>query len=243
MNKPSITETMSLTITTIRRDPLILAPYVLFFIAIHLIAPWIADVPKTNPLTWSQQTWGFLATQWLAELVIKVTTIAIAIDTYAHLKSPIKGALTNITKRIITRFHKIFLSTLILAIPLSSILWINSQATPDSVQTSLLWIILAIALVPIGIMAELLPIIYLKENTSIWEGFTRVLRYMRHGFRSILILITLMMTLLMVTLILATLVSQIPLLGESILLPITQGIGYAIMYTLSLVLYELTTKP
>ena len=241
MFKPSLTQTISTTIATIRRDPLILTPYILFFITIHLLAPWIQDVPKTNPLTWSQTTWLLLATQWLAELLIKSTTIAIAIETYTHLASPMKGALSNITHILVTRFHKILISTIVLAIPLSSILWINSGVTPTSPQIGLVWIIIALALIPFGLMAELLPTIILKENTSILGGFKQVISYMRHAFRSILILITLMMTILMITLILSALVSTIPLLGESLLLPLIQGTGYAIMYTLNLVLYELTT--
>lgn len=241
--RPPISLLIKLTFQTIRRDPLVLAPYLIFFVLAELSTHWIAMPTSFNVSTWSTQTMGVFVLQWVVELFFKLTTVALAYSIFSYslsTKSDQKIRLKPVFSRVFSRFiPTIFWSSVVLGpIFLAAAFW-APVLIKQGYSEQMVFLVLGILVIPIGLIAEFLPTVLICDEGKMRFSLAATARFVWKNLGSIMIFMAVSVTTLMVSVILGSIFSLAPGGAGGLFSTLAQGLGYGIVYTLNPILFTL----
>jgi len=220
------------TITYIRNDWLIVAPFWVFFFGVQMVSV-TQDTILSPDGTLSYTRIAAYSAVWMAELWIKCVIMGIVMG------NGVRGAIAL----VMTRFMTIMMASILIIAPLAMLLGALVSSGSESMVFQLILFIVFIGIVfPALVGLQFLPIPYLNGPLPIGSGIRHVWDMIREHFSLILRYLMILILISMISLIFSAIFSQVPIIGKSILVVLVQGVIATLMtiFTLKAYLFILT---
>jgi hypothetical protein len=227
------------TLNIIRKDPIILTPYLFFFVIVQFIESYLKiDINAKfsfdiATLSWISFIWGF-------ELFTKALTIVFANDILDKGKIFLKANLALIAKR----FFALLLSMgLLTGLVLVTIKLFIFSADNSSLLSIALALLSSITVIIISMHLEFIPVILLLKNKNVINTVISTHRFIKNNLKNVLIIFGLIILTALISGFFRVALSNIPLLGKSIITSIINAVSLCFIYSLVVVFYKETVKP
>ena len=232
----SISQLLRLSIATIKRDPIILAPYLFFFVVTQLVMPFF-DLPTSFEFQkWTTSMTLVFLSQWIFELFFKLGTISLAKATFLSpthrisLKQALKSVLIHYIPTLI--WSALLLSPLVLAFIFGTPFLGQYGISPQ-----IFWFFLGVLLLPVGLCVEFLPTVLICGVGSWRSAAWTSLQFIKRNLRAVLIFMALSVTILMGSVLVASVLALAPGSIGVLLSNLAQGVGYGVIYTINPILF------
>jgi hypothetical protein len=227
-------ELLKKSISLIKREPLIMVPYVAFyFISQILETQFTADLTEMSSITFSMIQLFLL--RWGLELMVSILTVAFAAYTLKRtldIQKAVTGALH--------RFPSLILSSVLIVVPLALV--VLSAGMSFESMTMLQGLLLIIFLLPISIIIQFLPIsIYLSSESGI-KVLKDTILLLKNNFKKVVLFSLMVFSLTLFTLILGEIFIQVPVLGKAILGGVIFGCFSSCITVLTLCFFRSLTQ-
>jgi hypothetical protein len=233
----SLTGLLSLTWKIIRRDALVIVPYVALFLVADMAQTWI---PGISLDTFASADWRILAVTWASELSIKSLTLVLA---YNALQ-PKPQRVLALAKTFFTGLPKVFLTTGIFTVPMMVFfqLYPIQPLSKVNPQLTLIIFIGLLVIIPISFIIEFIPPAVFILNKGFFTAVSASFIFVKSNVRNILLLMLLALCTLILSLLMGALFKSIPYVGP-MLNTVMQGLGYGFLYTMQAIFVMMLSKP
>jgi len=216
----------------IRKDKIILAPYLIFAFLVSLIDQhWLPLFEKSLGL-YAYLT-RYLLTNWIVDLFFMGVTVSIAVSLYHNRKVVIGDSLAEIRRK----FFNLMLGTIVTVLPMAIVsyqMFSGYQATKSMNP----WVIgLALLLVPVSICLMFVPVLVIVKSLNWFQSIIQSFYFVKRHLKNVLFFVSLVLCINVLFLYLGAMMVAIPVVGKPVFYVACQGVGYSVIYILNVVFY------
>ena len=236
----SLKNLLKKTFLIIKKDKLILVPYLVFFLSAQILHELFSQIGVPLNLAPSPLLLGF---SWVAEMVFKSVTLIMAGTLYAQHCFSLK----EVIKTSVKKFPALMISTGIFVIPIIIITQYVYQDIPNELSFALVGLfILAVFLIPLSLVLEFIPMPLLLGYQSMGKSIQSAFILVKIRFKHVIIVTSTTLCIVLLTSIISILVAPAGLEAEIspelhalgyCVEAIIQGVGYCFIYTMLAVFY------
>ena len=225
------------TIRVIRTDKIVLVPYIIFAFMVSLLTPYFNLDLLVKSMSMNQFIAQFFLIHWAFDIVFMALTMTLAEQLVSQGSANVKSALGQVLARYVSLCFVTAFTVLPIAI-LTFTLGTPTEASPFTWwQFSLL-----IALIPYTVSQLLAPAYTLVSKQN---GLTPIINSVRTIWKNKRATLTYLVSIMLFYFLVAAIkltVSQVPIIGGSVLAILCQGIGYAIVYVMNIGFFHQMNK-
>lgn len=231
------------------RDPAVIVPYLSFFI-LHLIAGEWLVMPTLGPLGQiGSSDILILSVSWVAETGIKLLTTGLALRyifrrlwvDFPELKERLPVLeVRRLPILMLRKFPAIVAASALVLLPLfASVQGLSQvQSSPLSWVTGV-YLLIGIMAIPLGVVLEFLPAILLVEDCGLFSGLIRSTQFVKQHLKACLLYFALVFSVMLAGSILGLLLGSGEYVGSGLLVAVSQGVTYALVYLITPIFYLL----
>lgn len=228
------------TITILKKDKIIFVPYLAFFLISQSYQTFINIAEPDKDLTTFSFWTKLVILNWLVELFFKGLTIGAGIQILKKEEIDIINLIKTITKK----YFKMILATAPFALPVIFIslhyftsLKTLTAETGSNPEIQIIQILPILIILPLFLIIEFVPVIFLSENLSLKQSFFKTPTFVWKNIKKVFILSSFILLISFFILNLTVIFGDIPVIGESLLFALINGVGHCTVTTLYVVFY------
>lgn len=239
----SIKTVTSDAFSLLKKDPLIVAPYLIFFSAVTIFETLPLSGIKSSSLYFIAKLIIF---GWVADLLFKGFTLHLGFQLYQKKEIPPVENIRTFAKKL----PAMMVGTGMLIFPIFGLLkwWeINANAvqspTPDLGILALLFLTF-IPLIFLSLLLNFVPSIVITTSSNGWTAIKRSFYLLRYSFKQVLSLTSFIILIALVSIsIISPVLLEVPVIGKSILWVGFQAVMTTFIDLLCLVFYCKVSEP
>jgi hypothetical protein len=232
-----ISELFRDTAKIIRKDYIILAPYLIFFFMFYSIEHSFL-LPAQSKLNLKNYKSYIMGISWFIELFFKGLTIAMAIDLLTVGQTSISTA----TKLVLKRFFNLVLGTGILSLPIIVLVkYLFASNTTNSGSNFLAVLLGSVFIIFASLVLEFVPIFVIGKKHNWFKSIMKSFYFVRDHFRKVMLFICLIFFIAFLSLYLGAVMGSIPVIGKAIFQTFLLGVSSAFIYIMAVIFFFKTT--
>ncbi|MFC1771309.1 hypothetical protein ACFLZV_05420 [Candidatus Margulisiibacteriota bacterium] len=229
-NSISLVKLLTNTINIIKKDYIIITPYLILFFLLHSFEQsFFTSFSKAKTSTYLV----FIIT-WLAELFFKSLTFSMAIDLVNLNRSSVSASIRTVLKRFVSLVLAAGALSFIVFLLISPLLFKQSSGL---INNFVFVILISFVVLFVSFMLEFLPVFILAKNNPWYRAISNTFMFIKNNFKRVFMLMMFIFLVILVNYFLSALFEQIPLLGKAIFQIIVQGISSAFICVLAVVFF------
>ncbi|MFT5171723.1 MAG: hypothetical protein ACI9BD_001501 [Candidatus Marinamargulisbacteria bacterium] len=225
-----ISELVSRSIKIVRKDKLVLIPYVC---CVLILQSFHSHFGPTSPdkLTAASFILNVVVLGWVVELFFKAVTIRMSWNIHKGDSLEIEKDVGFVAKK----FRRLLLSTGIILFPLVGLVKVGLLDVPKG--QGLAGFALFILVVPLVLVLEFIPLMVILEDKNVFESIKGSFLFVKRNFLKVIKFSGFIACVMLIAIIFAESLGTVPVIGDSVLKACVTGVGYGFMYVMTVVFY------
>ena len=230
-----ITTLFKSLIELVRKDKIILAPYLIFaFLSHFLEMRWPLYTPEMTTVAFYQR---YLLGHWLLELIFMGTTLVFALDLLKSNTIHVQEAF----KKLGGKLTGLVMVSAVVGIPTAYILQKLLSVSAGQQNLPVEMILGIFVLLCLSVVFMFAPVHVILSEKPALQALKASLLFVRKNPKKVVVFISFIFTINMLSFILSLLTMSFPVLGPSVFFLIFQGLGYGFIHIATVIFYTGTS--